>query len=657
MAEFLINAERFVLSHGSIIQKAPLQLYASALVFSPKKSMIRTLFWEKRLPFIKRAQGSTPQWRRLRQTLEGHTDRVGSLAFSPSNQDSPDSMTLASASADGTVRLWDAVIGKEKLKFGSDESAPSSSGKAETRHCFVAFSPDGKALASSMGSSGNDIKVFDIAGGRVKNILKLPDASSVVQSVMFSADQKKLFAISSRLARGGNQWKQRHERTTAPNRARPRSSRWADRAGEDDKLRSELRVWNLDEDTSHRIGSYGTPTALSLDATLLASVEGGTDIKLWSADTGDLRCALGEHETAITDLVFCRNSNCNLLVSFSPTVKLRIWDADAGVMKYLFEKHASGAKSTVMAIWPRDNLIAFQTMLEIVVYDYVDQIQKHTYRNQLSEKDSMLYSPDGMTLAAGVKTMEGKHHIELWATENGPYDETPESLWPTESLTFSPDGGMIASNRRTAIMLWDASTATSKHSFGFVGKVLGLGFSPDGVILAARFDKEIKGLLFWNTVTGDHKEIVIDGDKGNSDFVFSPDGRILATTWNTGHTVQLWDCRNGHHMKTFELSDTIRELSFSADGSVLHTSERDLAISQSTPQSESKTEIYDGLSEYSGSRAFRFNGEWIVYETKPLVWIPLQYRGSGKAAFGNRVALESTVKELIVIELDPEHAC
>jgi WD40 repeat protein len=670
MAEFLIDAERFVLSHGSIVQKAPLQLYASALVFTPKNSMIRTQFYEKRLPFIKSAQGSTSQWDRLRQTLEGHKGSVRSLAFSPSDQDSPGSMKLASTSTDGTVRLWDPIMGEEKLKFRSNEHTPSSSSEPETRHYFTAFSPDGKAFASSIGCSVDDIKVFDVASGKVKNTLKLIDASSVVQSGMFSLDHKKFLAISSRLAREENQRQQRHGRITAFNPLLLVHPRGADRAHEDDQQRLhhglhvrreqqrvELRVWNLDEGTSHRIGSYGKPTALSLDATLLASVEGERDINLWNTDTGDLRHTLEGHETAITNIVFCRHSNCNLLVSFSPPKELRIWDADAGVMKHHFQGHTSNAESTVMAIWPRDNLIAFARPLDISVYDYVNQIQKQTYRNQMTDKYSMLYSPDGMTLAVGVKSREGKHHIELWATDKGPYDETLRSLWPSVSLAFSPDGRMIASDKGTSIVLWDASTATLKHTWLYPGEKRDLSFSRDGVIFATRYTRRDKGLLFCNTVTGDHKNVVEGVEEGNPDFVFSPDGRMLATTWNTGHTVQLWDSRSCHHVKTFELNDMIRELSFSTDGSVLHTDERDFAISPSEFQSESKTETNDGLSEHSIPRAFSFGGEWIVCDTKPQVWIPPQYRGPGKAVFGNRVALESSLKGLVVIELDPEHAC
>jgi WD40 repeat protein len=86
-------------------ENAPLQVYVSALAFSPKHSLIRNLFKGEAPPWLMIKPAMMDKWGACLQTLEGHSDSVNSVAFSH------DSARLASASSDRTVKIWDASSG------------------------------------------------------------------------------------------------------------------------------------------------------------------------------------------------------------------------------------------------------------------------------------------------------------------------------------------------------------------------------------------------------------------------------------------------------------------------------------------------------------------------------------------------------------------
>src|SRR5437764_6842758 len=92
--------------HKGIIEKSPLQTYASALVFSPARSLTRVLFKEEEPNWVMIKPDIRDEWSACLQTLEGHSGSVYSVAFSH------DSTRLASASYDGTVKIWDTRSGK-----------------------------------------------------------------------------------------------------------------------------------------------------------------------------------------------------------------------------------------------------------------------------------------------------------------------------------------------------------------------------------------------------------------------------------------------------------------------------------------------------------------------------------------------------------------
>ena len=95
---------------------------------------------------------------------------------------SPDGKTLASASYDKTVRLWEVASSKEIRQFQGQQDRVKS----------VAFSPDGKMLASA--GWDKTVRLWDIASG--KETHKLKGHNLPITAVVFSPDGKKLASAS-----------------------------------------------------------------------------------------------------------------------------------------------------------------------------------------------------------------------------------------------------------------------------------------------------------------------------------------------------------------------------------------------------------------------------------------------------------------------------
>lgn len=148
----------------------------SKIVSGSEDKTVRVWPWD-----IEHSKSGDPQ---LEGVLEEHHDYVNSVAFSLSGE-------IASGSGDGTIRIWsrstDEVTGDRN--WGIKNTL-----EGHTAYILsVAFSPDGKKLVS--GSVDGTVRVWDVEDGRTLEAIK--GRNIAVKSVVFSPNVDGLIAFGS----------------------------------------------------------------------------------------------------------------------------------------------------------------------------------------------------------------------------------------------------------------------------------------------------------------------------------------------------------------------------------------------------------------------------------------------------------------------------
>jgi hypothetical protein len=192
---------------------------------------------------------------------------------------SPDGKTLASASWDSTVHLWDAATGKKIGSCVGHRIAVKS----------VAWSPDGKTLASA----GFDKTVLLWDAATCKEIRCCTGHEACVNSVAWSPDGKTLASAS------------------------------------DDR---SVRLWEAATGKQIRFGSGHKDAvesvAWSPDGKSLASASPDKTVLLWDAATAkEVRCCAG-HESTVWSVTWSPDGKT--VASASNDRSVRLWDAATG---------------------------------------------------------------------------------------------------------------------------------------------------------------------------------------------------------------------------------------------------------------------------------------------------------------------------------------
>jgi WD40 repeat protein len=227
---------------------------------------------------------------------------------------------VATASGDRTVRIWELPEGRELRHLDHD---------AEVR--AVAFSSDGRYLATGTSGGGKTVRIWDVGTG---SLIKQFDHDSAIESIVFSKDGTRLVSSSSD---------------------------------------NTIRVWSVA--TGQEVMRLQQPiaaVALNADGTLLAT--GGFDVTVWEIASKRNIPVIKNQTEEVRVLRFSPDGNY-LATAGANTV--RVWELNSGDPRevarmpqsdYVFDVNfgldgeflaiASGALSVQLEHWRPSDMIA-----------------------------------------------------------------------------------------------------------------------------------------------------------------------------------------------------------------------------------------------------------------------------------------------------------
>jgi RNA polymerase sigma factor (sigma-70 family) len=251
----------------------------------------------------------------------------------------PDGKTIAGGTDVNKVNLWD-IAGRRLLR--QLESDPNKDGFEWVAYYHVAFSPDGKLLASAgraLLSSRRDtdevVQFWDLATGRKLHRLTMKDDKNefcTVEAVAFSPDGKTLAA-----------------------------------SGRGQRERSKLRVWDVASgkhlarlsaalndpaDQGPSVSFSQSPIVeprivFSPDGKMLAMNRWQKTIPVWEAATGRRRLVLEAHQDSTVCVTFSPDGRTLASASWDNTI--RLWDLATGKELRRLTSHRGKANSLVFS--------------------------------------------------------------------------------------------------------------------------------------------------------------------------------------------------------------------------------------------------------------------------------------------------------------------